>query len=174
MDLTDRIQQNTSAFLTDCMIGNLNEEQANRIRSMNRIAHELENLGDGCKKITYWLEKRASKKLEFHKSGIEELADYNSQVLDFLKYNDDHLNNRMTEFSLEHAKEMEKRLNRQRNDLKKIVRKRLISGDDVRAEMIFLDIVRHLEQMGDSCFNISEEITAMDQFGKQPAAQDEA
>lgn len=170
-DLTDQIQQNTSEFLTDCMVGNLNEEQANRIRSMNRIAHELENIGDGCKKITYWLEKRASKKLEFHKSGVEELSDYNTHVLDFLKYNDDHLNNRMKEFSLDHAKKMEKDLNQQRNDLNKIVRKRLISGDDVRAEMIFLDIVRHLEQMGDSCFNISEEITAMDQFGKQTSPQ---
>lgn len=160
--LTDQIQHNISNFLTDCMVGNLSEDQANRIRAMYRIAHELENIGDGCKKITYWLERRADKKLEFHKSGIEDLAEYNAHVLDFLKYNDDHLNNRLEEFSLEHARAMEENLNKQRNVLKKVVRKYLTKGGDVRGEMIFLDIVRHLEQMGDSCYNTSQEIIAME------------
>lgn len=160
--LTDQIQHNISKFLTDCMVGNLSEDQANRIRAMYRIAHELENVGDGCKKITYWLERRADKKLEFHKSGIDDLADYNAHVLDFLKYNDDHLNNRLEAFSLEHAKAMEDNLNKQRNTLKKIVRKNLSKGGNVRGEMIYLDIVRHLEQMGDSCYNISQELIAME------------
>lgn len=160
--LTDQIQNRISAFLTECMVqGNLSEEQGNRIRAMYRMAHEFENIGDGCKKIVAWLDRRAKKDSPFHKQAKEELSDYISHVLDFLKYNTDYLNSAVKQFSIDHAKAMEKNINQERNRLRKLVRSYLSSGGDVRGEMIFMDIVRHLEQMGDCCFNVSEEIISI-------------
>jgi phosphate:Na+ symporter len=159
--LTDQINEKISQFLTACMVSNLSENQASRIRAKYRISHELENIGDDCKNITRWLVRRVNKSTTFHPSGVEQLSEYSSHVLDFLRYNADYLTAGMEGFSLDNAREMERNLNKQRNKLRKIVRQQLIKGGDVRGEMIFMDVVRHLEQIGDSCFNISEEITAL-------------
>jgi phosphate:Na+ symporter len=165
--LTDQINEKIGSFLTACMVSNLSEDQASRIRAKYRIAHELENIGDDCKNIMWWLARRVHKKTSFHDAGVEQLSEYSGHVLDFLRYNADYLTSGMREFSLINAREMENNLNKQRNKLRKVVRHQLTRGGDVRGEMIFMDIVRHLEQIGDSCFNISEEIMALN--GETPA-----
>jgi len=37
-------------------------------------------------------------------------------------------------------------------------RKRIEAGGNVRTELIFIDLVRRLEKLGDYCFEISEEV----------------
>lgn len=157
-EMTDNIQRNIDRFLTDCMSRGVSQDQALRIRAMYRMAHELEKIGDACKHIIDLLAKRASKEWNFHKAGVEDLATYQGQVLDFLKYNCDFLGNKATGFSLDTAREMEQNINQQRNKLRKVARRTIASGTDVKGEMIFLDLVRHLEQIGDFCYNIAEEI----------------
>lgn len=159
-DKTDELQVSISLFLTNCMTGSLSEDQAHRIQAMYRMAHELENVGDSCKSVIRVLEKRALKEWTFHESGIDHLIEYQGHVMDFLKYNNDFLSRAISDFSLEFARSMEDNLNAQRNKLRKVVRRSLSTGTDVdvRGELAFLDIVRHMEQVGDACFNISEEI----------------
>ncbi len=164
---TDIIQRNISLFLTDCMTSGVSEDQAHRVRAMYRMAHELEKIGDACKHVINLIAKRANKEWSFHEAGIEDLADYQGHVLDFLKYNCDFLSGKSADFSLETARAMETNLNKQRDKLRKIVRRTLSNGADVKGEMIFLDLVRHLEQIGDFCFNLSEEITTI--RGEKPA-----
>jgi phosphate:Na+ symporter len=157
-EMTDTIQQNVNTFLTDCMARGVSEDQANRIRAMYRIAHELEKIGDACKRIIDLLAKRATKDWRFHEAGLEELATYQGYVLDFLKYNCDFLCGKTAGFALETARAMEDNINHHRNKLRKASRKILAAGGDVKGELIFLDLVRHLEQIGDFCYNVSEEI----------------
>ncbi len=155
---TDQIQKNINVFLTKCMTRGVSEYQANRVRAMYRMAHELEKIGDACKHVINLIAKRAAKEWSFHKAGVDDLAEYQGHVLDFLKYNCDYLSGNSDSFSLDTAREMEKNLNKLRDKLRKTVRKTLASGADVKGEMVFLDLVRHLEQIGDFCFNLSEEI----------------
>lgn len=156
---TDEIQRNISRFLTACMVAQLSEEQANQIRATYRVSHELENIGDSCRSVMKQLMKRATKKLEFHHSGILHLAEYHTHVMEFIHYIVDCLKGSIEPPSIETAKGMEKNINRQRNKLRKMVRKLIAEGADVRGELIFLDIVRHLEQIGDASYNISQELT---------------
>lgn len=158
---TDEIQQNINIFLAECMSRGVSEEQARRIQSMYRMAHELERIADCCKHVINLLAKRANKEWSFHKKGVEDLAAYQGYVLDFLKYNSDYLANITPDFSLDTAKEMEDNLNQQRNKFRKLARKELANGDNIKGEMIFLDLVRHMEQIGDCCFNIAEEISEL-------------
>lgn len=156
--MTDSIQRSINEFLTFCMARGVSDDQALRIRAMYRIAHELEKIGDACKHIINLLAKRANKEWEFHAAGMEELSAFQTDVLDFLKYNCAFLSNHSFPFTLEKAKEMENNVNRQRNKLRKNARQILVSGTNVKGEMLFLDLIRHLEQIGDFCYNISEEI----------------
>ena len=43
-----------------------------------------------------------------------------------------------------------------RKNLKKVARKRLEEGADVRSELLYIDIVRDIEKIGDQAFTISE------------------
>ena len=42
--------------------------------------------------------------------------------------------------------------------MKKIARKRLEDGADVKAELLYMDLVRQIEKIGDRCFNIAEQL----------------
>ncbi len=158
-EMTDAIQKNINDFLTVCMEWGVSSDQAIRIRAMYRIAHELEKVGDACKRIIDLLAKRADKDWTFHETGMQEIAAYQKQVLDFLKYDCDYLRKQTNHFSLEIAQHMEDNINRERNKLRKNARKMLSGGANVKGEMLYLDLVRHLEHIGDFCLNIAEEIT---------------
>ncbi len=160
-ELTDSIQLNINNLLTKCMARGVSNDQAVRIRAMYRIAHELEKIGDACKRIIDLLAKRANKEWDMHEAGMEELATYQSHVLDFLKYNCDYLGGSTLQFALDVAHDMEENINRQRNKLRKNARKQLASGVSVKGELVYLDLVRYLEQIGDFCYNISEEIATI-------------
>ncbi|NLA93059.1 MAG: hypothetical protein GX842_06480, partial [Spirochaetales bacterium] len=38
---------------------------------------------------------------------------------------------------------------------------RLQEGSDVKAELLFIDVVRHVEQIGDHCLNIVESVARL-------------
>lgn len=161
-EMTDSIQKNINDFLTVCMEWGVSSDQALRIRAMYRIAHELEKVGDACKRIIDLLAKRAKKDWIFHETGMEELTTYQKDVLSFLKYNSEYLGGKSQTFSLEEAQSMEDAINLKRNKLRKNTRKLISSGADVKGEMVYLDLVRHLEHIGDFCLNIAEEIATID------------
>ena len=45
-----------------------------------------------------------------------------------------------------------------RKDLKKVARKRLEGGADVKSELLYIDVIRRIENIGDNCFSISESL----------------
>jgi phosphate:Na+ symporter len=53
---------------------------------------------------------------------------------------------------------LEERINKMRNTLKKAAAKRLQKGSNVKGELIYIDIVRHVERIGDHCLNIAESL----------------
>ena len=59
---------------------------------------------------------------------------------------------------LDFANELESQIDAERKALKKIARKRLEDGADVKAELLYMDLVRQIEKIGDRCFNIAEQL----------------
>ena len=53
------------------------------------------------------------------------------------------------------ANEIEGQIDLFRKNLKKTARKRLESGADVKAELLYIDMVRQIEKIGDRAFSIS-------------------
>jgi phosphate:Na+ symporter len=50
------------------------------------------------------------------------------------------------------------RIDALRNDLTKMARQRLKGGSDIKTELLFIDVVRLVEKIGDYAFSISEAI----------------
>jgi phosphate:Na+ symporter len=164
--LTDDMQEEITLFLTKSMRLPVSDNQSFNIHSSQRIAHEIESIADSCFSILLDLSKLYKKGRKIHKDALNELYAYASQVMDFLKYNELYLERKIEKYDYNTAREMEKGIDKVRNKLRKKSRKTIEKGDekDVRGELIFIDIVRHLEHIGDNCLNISDAIEDLEGF----------
>ncbi len=159
----DDMQEQIIEYLTRCTRRPLGVEQSNMVAAQSRIAHELESVADSTFGIGLLLVKLHKKDWRFHETGGDELMDYTSRVLDFLKYNQDFLERRIDNYDLRVALEMENGINLMRDKLRKRSRRTIEKDDDVdvKGELIFMDMVRHLEHIGDSSLNVSQAIAEL-------------
>ena len=96
------------------------------------------------------------KKMKFQTEDMERLLPYIELARQFLQFIRININKQLTPEKLELARELEDGIDAFRKDLKKVARKRLEGGADVKSELLYIDIVRTIEHIGDNCFNISE------------------
>jgi phosphate:Na+ symporter len=83
------------------------------------------------------------------------LAPYVKQVEEFLGFVREQLGRTITKEQEEYAAELENKIDKSRDKLRKLGRKRIEAGADVRTELLFIDVVRRIEKVGDYCYNIS-------------------
>jgi phosphate:Na+ symporter len=50
-------------------------------------------------------------------------------------------------------------IGKSRRKLQKLSRKRIEAGMDVKTELLFIDLVRRIEKLGDYCSNITEKLS---------------
>ena len=159
----DDMQEQMMGYLTKCTRQPLGVDQSKTVAAFLRIANELESVADSTYGIGLLLVKLHKKSWTFHDQGDLELIDYTSQVLDFLRYNQDFLDRKLEDYDINLANSMEAGIDKMRNRLRKRSRKTIERDEDVdvKGELIFMDVVRHLEHIGDSSLNVSEAIEDM-------------
>ena len=86
---------------------------------------------------------------------MEKLIPYVELARQFLQFIRININKHLDEKKLEMAQELEDSIDLFRKNLKKLARKRLESGADVKAELLYLDLIRQIEKIGDNAFSIS-------------------
>ena len=64
-----------------------------------------------------------------------------------------------SEIQMEFANELETQIDQERKELKKVARKRLEAGANVKAELVYMDFVKQIEKIGDCCFSIAEQLS---------------
>lgn len=157
-DLTDTMQEEITRFLSQCSMDSMNKVSASNVYSMMRITNELERIGDSCYNLMILAERRTKQHLVIGGEAVEKLLPYVDLVNQFLRFIRSHLNEHMSSENMAVAVKLEEKINKMRNILKQSASKRLQSGSDVRTELLYLDIVRHVEQIGDHCLNITESL----------------
>ena len=158
-DFIDQMHEQITHFLIKCERLQLTEHQVNHISSMIQIVDELENMSDSCFGTIMLICRSIEKKMKFQSEDMERLLPYIELVRQFLQFIRRNINKQITAEKLELAKELEDGIDAFRKDLKKVARKRLEGGADVKAELLYIDMVRAIEHIGDNCFNISEQLT---------------
>lgn len=154
-DYTDDMQEEISKFLVRCSEESLLEKTAVTINSMMRIVSELESIGDSCYNLILLTQRRYDKKIKLSDDSVDEIKPYLDLVKDFLAFNKERLNRHLSDEEFEFALSLEKQIDESRNVYKKSARKRLKKGSDIKAELLFIDFVKHLEHIGDHSLNIS-------------------
>jgi len=158
-DYVDQMHEQITHFLVKCQSLNLTEKQLNHISSMIQIVDELENMSDSCYATIMLVNRSIEKKMKFQEEDMERLLPYLELVRQFLQFIRRNINTQLSQEKLDLASELEDGIDAFRKDLKKIARKRLEGGADVKAELLYIDVVRRIENIGDNCFSISESLT---------------
>lgn len=155
-DYSDQMQEQITSFLMECAKENLNEDGRNNATNMIRIVSELESIGDSCFSLIMLSEKKYKKDIPLHENAIEEITSYTKLVDEFLLFIKNHINEPLSQKNFDKAYILEDRIDEYRNKLRKKARIQISEGADVKGELLYIDIVRHIERIGDYCLNIAQ------------------
>ncbi len=157
--LVQKMQEEITSFLVECSRENVSEQTATNLNGMVRIAAQLESIADTSNKLVKLADRKAEKDIKLDDSLMGEIEAYSQLVSEFLSFNKEHLRNHLTEEEYARATEMEEKINEYQKRYKKASQKRLRTGSAVKAELFYLDILRHLEHLGDFSLVLSQALS---------------
>jgi phosphate:Na+ symporter len=155
-EYADEMREALTAFLIECTREQLNPRSEQRVSQLLRIIADLEDMTDDCFSVALLLERSVKKNQLFKEKEMAGLVPYLSLVEDFLTLVREYLGRRLSPEETEYAKSLEEKIDASRNRLRKLGRKRIEAGVDVKTELLFIDLVRRIEKLGDFCFDIAE------------------
>lgn len=154
-DYADQMHLQLSRYIIQCEHLPVNEKQLNNLSIMLQVVDELELMTDDCLSIGLLLERSIQKKMKFPQEDMDRLIPYVELARQFLQFIRININKHLDKDKLAMANEIEGQIDLFRKNLKKTARKRLESGADVKSELLYIDMVRQIEKIGDRAFSIS-------------------
>lgn len=155
-EISDRMEYEIAAFLNAVSKQELSEETTSQVKMMYKIIGEFESLGDSGEAISRVLAQKNAHGKAFDSETIAKLNRMTDQV--------DHAYEVMiSNLTAEHidniaaAYDAEENINQMRNNLRDeeimLIEKH---GNNYQTSVWYMDIIAHLEQMGDFMINVSE------------------
>ncbi|MBQ0003334.1 MAG: Na/Pi cotransporter family protein [Treponema sp.] len=154
----DQMHEQITHYLVKCESLNITEKQINHISNMIQIVEELEGMSDNCYATIMLISKSITKNMKYAQEDMDRMIPYVELARQFLQFIRININKQLDEHKLSMASELEDQIDLFRKNLKKLARKRLENGADVKSELLYIDMVRQIEKIGDNCFSISESL----------------
>ncbi len=154
--LTDQMQVEITRYLQQCAQDSLSETNYTNLNFLIRIIHELENIGDCNYNISKAIQHKYDKKIQLNHQAIDDIGKLAKLTKSFLDKVLSHISSSINAEELKQAYELEGIINELRRSVHKASRSRMQKGEDVRSELLFLDLVKYLEHIGDNCLNIMQ------------------
>ena len=161
---SDQMQEEISAYLGECTKYELSLESSKGAAAMMRITNELESVGDSSLNLFLQIE-RLGNELKFNDDMNEEILGLYSNVMKFIEWNSLFISNNlksMNEQDLDKSIKYENNIDDIRNKLLDSSRNRLSKGFNPKSELLYMDIIKHLEHIGDYSLNISQALEQLD------------
>lgn len=160
-DYIDQMNEAISDFLMNCyQMNDVNEHNKAKISKLIQITAEIEDLSDECASIIHVLQKYILTSDQKKSSSYEKLLPFVDQVKEFFDYISQHLSFGLSyTLSSEEKRlsvKMEESIDTTKKQLKKLARQRIENGKDVKSELHYIDLVRHIERAGDNVYKIAK------------------
>ena len=155
-DFADQMHEQITRYILHIERLPVTEKQLDNLSIMIQVVDDLESMSDDCLSIGMLIKKSVDKNMTFEESDMERLVPYLELVRQFLQFIHININKHLNEDKLAMAQELEDQIDAYRKNLKKVARKRLEKGADVKSELLYIDFVRNIEKIGDRAFSISE------------------
>jgi phosphate:Na+ symporter len=160
-DYIDQMNEAISDFLMNCyQMNDVSEHNKAKISKLIQITAEIEDLSDECASIIHVLQKYILTSDQKKSSSYEKLLPFVDQVKEFFDYISQHLSFGLSyTLSSEEKRlsvKMEESIDTTKKQLKKLARQRIENGKDVKSELHYIDLVRHIERAGDNIYKIAQ------------------
>ncbi len=155
-DLTDQMQMEISKFLVECTSEDIGETSVKNVNALMRIVHELESVADSCYRLMLFTEKKYNDKIKLHPNSRNEVKRISKLVCEFISFYRTNLNKHLHKEDLNLAYQLEEQIDNLRDTLKRESRHRIQDGANVKSELLYIDMIRHFEHIGDNSLNIAE------------------
>jgi len=152
----DQMHEQIINYIIHCEQLSITEDERAGLSNMIQIIDDLESMSDECFAAGKLIQKSVDKGMEFKTEDTDRLIPYVELARQFLQFIHININKPLPPEKLEFATSLENEIDAQRKHLKKVARKRLEKGADVKAELLYIDLVRQIEKIGDHAFSISE------------------
>jgi phosphate:Na+ symporter len=159
--LTDQMQVEITRYLQQCAKENLSDANYNNLNVLMRIVHELENIADSNYNISKAIQHKYDKQIVLSIKAIEDIRKLTQLTNTFLDSIRTNIVRYISNEDLQKAHELETVINELRRSIHKEARSRMQQGSDVRSELLFLDLVKYLEHIGDNCLNIMQALNQL-------------
>ena len=160
-DFADQMKEQLTKYLVSCSKLPLSDDQEKSLAVMQQIVDDLEEMTDDCYNVALLLQKSIVKEMTFSQNDMDRLDPYLDLARQIMYFIRDNINKHLDKDGLLIAKEIESQIDVFKHNLKKVARKKLEKGADVKTELLYIDLVRQIEKFGDRAYSIAN---ALSQF----------
>lgn len=153
---SDRMAIETTDYLLRCSAGRVSDASMAKISSLMRVVAELEDMCDRGYRLVLLAERRHRKKRDLPPETQEQVRQFSEIVLRFIDFTSDCLRRGGVQSAdLETAHQLENFIDKFRKDLRKeSIQRMRTSGDQVKAEMLYIDVLNNMEAIGNHSLNV--------------------
>lgn len=155
------MSEGLSKFLLEIAQQDIAEKTRDNIGVLLRMVNDFDNIAGTCLTMACGQERATRKKTFFGEEEISQLDPFTQLVQEFLTFVKSRIDKPLSETDLARASEFENRVDACRAGLKKIARKRIKGGADVKIELQFIDLIRHIEKIGDNTYSVAVALREM-------------
>jgi phosphate:Na+ symporter len=152
-DKCDDLAFEITQTLIYCTTESLAGERALRVTSLLRVTGELEDIGDCCHRLVQLAHRKYRKNRVLPQETLREIKVFSEQILDFMELYQTHLKDGSVP-DIEKAEMIEDRIDASRKSLRKNAVKRMQDKENLKAEMIYIDILNEMESIGNDALNV--------------------
>jgi phosphate:Na+ symporter len=154
-EYADEMRETLTSFLMECTREHLNPLSEQRVSRLIRIIADLEDMTDECYSLSFLLARSVRKNHIIKNEEITALIPYVGLVEEFLNFIGElQLGSILSKDQSAWARNLEIKIDKSQNKLRKLGRKRIETGKEVKTELLFIDLVRKKKKLGDYCYSI--------------------
>lgn len=160
---SDVLSFETTAYLLRCSSSGLSQQTLGRIAALLRVVAELEEVCDCGYRLVMMAERKHRKNRMLPEETSAQVREFSNIILQFMDFYSSRLMGPVRAADMETAFQLEKFIDSFRKRMRRESMNRMQqSGDAVKAEMLYIDILNNMESIGNHSINILQALRHAD------------
>ena len=152
---SDRLAIETTTYLLECSANSVSSASMLKITAMLRVVAELEDICDCGYRLCMLAERKYRKKRALPPETFKQVQQFSDIVLQFMDFYSARISRGVATNDMETAYQLENSIDRFRKELRKeSMRRMTVSGENVKAEMLYIDMLNNMESIGNHSLNV--------------------
>ncbi|MCU0791987.1 MAG: Na/Pi cotransporter family protein [Opitutaceae bacterium] len=152
---SDRRAVETTAYLLRCTSSGVSDATMARVTGLLRVVAELEDVCDCGYRLVLLAERKHRKQRVLPDEANRQVREFSGLVLQFMDFYSQRLETGVSTADMEPAYQLENLIDAFRKNLRKASMQRMrASGEVIKAEMLYIDILNNMESIGNHSLNV--------------------